>query len=238
MIGIILIVISWGFLRIQGLSLSTLGFNKPLQRSIELIAGLLIASLFASAQFVLISYFSDFQWVLNPDFSAAMVLESLRWNLNSVLYEELIFRGYLLYKAIEIIGAKKACLLSSAAFGIYHWFSYEVLGSLVPMVYVFLITSSFGLMLAYSFAKSKSIILPIALHLGWNTITILVFSNGPLGPQLLMPSTTEPMLLTTFQQGITSLAVPFGFVIIVLWIVTKKVYRCSQLGLFHPNIDG
>lgn len=228
MIGLILIAVSWFLLRIQNRSLSELGFNKPRQRLIEFMGGLMLAGLFVSVQFVLISHFSEFQWVINPDFSFSMALESLRWNINSVLYEELVFRGYLLYKAIELLGARKACFLSAAAFGIYHWFSYDVFGSVVPMIYVFLLTASFGLMLAYSFAMSKSVVLPIALHLGWNIVTILVFSSGPIGSQLLLPSTTEPMVMDTLQQIITSLVVPLGFVILVLWIVTKKVNRYAQ----------
>lgn len=228
MIGLILIAVSWVLLRVQGQPLSALGFNKPLQRLIEFVGGLLLAGLFASTQFVLISKFAKFHWVLNPDLSIALVLDSLRWNINSVLYEELIFRGYLLYKAIELLGRRKACFLSAIAFGVYHWFSYEVFGNLVPMVYVLLLTGSFGLMLSYSFSMSKSVVLPIALHLGWNIVTIIVFSNGPLGAQLLLPSTTEPWAISVFEQLVTSIIVPIGLVILVLWVVTKKVRKYRQ----------
>ncbi len=164
MIGLILISASWLLLRAEGKPLSVLGFNKPTQRGIECAMGLLIAALFASTQFLLTSHFADFEWVYNPDVNLSVAVESFRWNINSVLYEELLFRGYLLYKAIEFLGVRKACFLSSAAFGVYHWFSYGVFGSLVPMVYVFLMTGAFGLMLAYAFAKSNSIVLPVALH--------------------------------------------------------------------------
>lgn len=228
MIGPILIGVSWILLRVQGRPLSELGFNKPSQRLVELIGGLLIAGLFASTQFFLTSHFADFEWVRNPDMSTALVLDSLRWNVNSVLYEELVFRGYLLYKAIELLGARKACFLSAVAFGIYHWFSYGVLGDLVPMIYVFLLTGSFGLMLAYSFSMSKSVVLPIALHLGWNIVTILVFSNGPLGAQLLLPSPAEPMPMSAIEQMITSLVVPICLVVLVLWAVTKKIRTYGQ----------
>ncbi|WP_218311847.1 CPBP family intramembrane glutamic endopeptidase [Alteromonas antoniana] len=237
MIGLILIAISWGLLRVQGRSLSVLGFNRPAQRLIELIAGFVLASLFASAQFLLISKFSEFEWLPNPDFRAAMAFDSLRWIINSVLYEELIFRGYLLYKAMELIGTRKACFLSAIAFGAYHWFSNEVFGSLVPMVYVFLLTSSFGFMLACSFSMTKSLVLPVALHLGWNTVTILVFSNGPLGSQMFLPSTTDTVLMSTSQQIFTSFAVPLGLVILVLWVVTHRVHRDWQLTQCHSGTD-
>ncbi len=58
-------------------------------------------------------------------------MDSIRWNINSVLFEELLFRGYLLYKAIEWLGARKGCFLSAIAFGVYHWFSYGVIGNVI-----------------------------------------------------------------------------------------------------------
>ena len=42
-----------------------------------------------------------------------------------MLYEELLFRGYLLYQAMRLLGARRAVLLDAAAFGVYHWFSYD-----------------------------------------------------------------------------------------------------------------
>ncbi|MGQ8366196.1 CPBP family intramembrane glutamic endopeptidase [Glaciecola sp. 1036] len=225
MIGLILFAISWILLRLQKRPISELGFNKPVQRSVEFIGGLIIAAVFASFQFVLIAHFSDFNWQLNPEYSLSNLIQSLRWNLNSVLYEELLFRGYLLYKAIEYLGVRKACLLSAVAFGIYHWFSYGIWGALVPMVYVFILTGSFGLMTAYAFAKSKSVILPIALHLGWNLTTNLIFSNGPIGQQLLVPSISDPKVMESSEQIIANIIIPLSFVSLVLWIVTKKIAR-------------
>lgn len=228
MIGLILIGVSWLLLRIQGRPLSVLGFNKPAQRFGEFVAGFMLACGFATTQFVLTSVFSDFDWVLNPDYNATKLLDALRWTLNSVLYEELLFRGYLLYKAIERVGTRKACWLSAAAFGIYHWFSYGLFGSVIPMIYVFFLTGSFGLMLAYSFAMSKSVVLPIALHLGWNVVTILVFSNGPIGAQLLQPSAGEPLTMSSVQQLTINIVIPVSLVVSVVWVVTKKIRRYNE----------
>ncbi len=187
MIGVILLALSWVLLRLQGKPLTVLGFNRPAQRAVEFAAGLLLAAVFAGAQFLMRAELADFRWVFNAQLALSQLLEGVRWVVNSVLYEELLFRGYLLYQAIQYLGARKGCWLSAAAFGVYHWFSYSVLGSLVPMLYVFLYTGLFGLMLAWAFARTQSIILPIALHLGWNLTTILVFSAGPIGAQLLLP---------------------------------------------------
>ncbi len=109
------------------------------------------------------------------------------WILKAVVLEELVFRGALLYLLIKYLGAVRACLVSSLLFGIYHWFSYEVFGSrLVLMIYILLVTGAGGWMFSYAFAKTKSLYAPIGLHLGWNLVTAVVFSSGPIGTQLLV----------------------------------------------------
>jgi len=229
MIGIILLAASWLALKYEKKNLTVLGFNRPKRRSIEFSAGLIIAGAYASLQFILISHWSNFNWQLNTDYSLYNALESLRWNINSVLFEEFIFRGYLLYKAIQLLGERWGCFLSAIAFGVYHWFSYGVIGSIVPMVYVFLLTGTFGLMLAYAFAKTGSIILPIALHLGWNLVTILVFSNGPIGDQLLIKSTENVDLIEGYRSLIVSVLIPFSYPLLMLWLLIKnKRVRLSE----------
>ena len=54
------------------------------------------------------------------------------------------------------------------------------------MAYIFLVTGAGGWMFAYAFAKTKSLFAPTGLHLGWNLVTAIVFSSGPIGNQWLI----------------------------------------------------
>ncbi|AOS96932.1 CAAX amino terminal protease self- immunity [Microbulbifer aggregans] len=231
MIGPLLVAISWILLRIEGRKISVLGFDKPQQRSIEFLSGFTVAAVFAAGQLLLVGWFSGFSWMLNPDLTVSVVLEGLSWNVNSVLFEELIFRGYLLYKAIELWGPKRACLLSAAAFGVYHWFSQGVFGQLVPMVYLFMMTGLFGLMLAYAFERSKSVVLPVALHLGWNLVSIFVFSNGPIGSQLFIPAISEPTMMSGLEQSVVSILLPVTLPVLVLWVIVRRIDRYRHGGV-------
>ncbi|HKG05895.1 MAG TPA: CPBP family intramembrane glutamic endopeptidase [Pedobacter sp.] len=125
--------------------------------------------------------FVNNSWTTNNQATGKVILESLRWTFVSVLYEELIFRGALLYIAIKKLGVLKACLLSAVCFGIYHWFSYNLFGNPLMMVITFSMTSIVGLSWAFAFARSGSLYLPIALHFGWNLFNTVVFSNGNFG---------------------------------------------------------
>ena len=133
------------------------------------------------------AYFKEVTYVLNPDYGIGKMLGGSFWVVQAVIFEELVFRGALLYLLIRYIGLIKACLISSIVFGVYHWFSYGVLGSrLILMIYIFLITGAGGWMFAFAFAKTKSLFAPTGLHLGWTIVTAIVFSAGPIGNQLLI----------------------------------------------------
>lgn len=123
---------------------------------------------------------------MNENISSAIVFESFFWDVKSVLTEELIFRGALLYILIQKLGSSKAVLISAIASGIYHWFSYGVLGNLMAMIFVFIGTGLMGYAWAWAFSKTKSIMLPLGLHLGWNFVHNVIFSKGPLGEVVLV----------------------------------------------------
>ncbi len=142
-----------------------------------------------------------------------MLLNGVGWNIKSVLFEELIFRGALLFIVIRKIGEVKACFLSAVCFGIYHWFSFGAFGNPVQMVFIFFMTGIAGLAFAFAFAKTKSLYFPIGLHLGWNLCTNILFSNGPMGQQLFIRENKNK------QDGVLSLAI-FLFQVAALPLIT------------------
>jgi membrane protease YdiL (CAAX protease family) len=199
MAGIIVeLVISWLLLWFfEKKHLTALGIGIQPKRMRDLGYGLLGAAICCVVYHLL----TTVHWRLNRMFT----LNAIWWVLKSVLFEELAFRGALLYIAIKKLGMTKACMLSALCFGIYHVFSYGAYGNPGNALMIILITGFVGLALAYAFANTQSIYLPIGLHLGWNLINILVFSAGPLGRQLFVKSgygglTGIPSLLVFLLQ--------------------------------------
>ena len=213
MIGPILLALSWILLRLEGKSLGVLGVDAPVLRLRQFGAGFLVAGLAVVIQQLAHAAVAEVPWRLNPAADAARLARSVRWNVNSVLYEELLFRGYLLYQALRRLGARRGVLLGAAAFGVYHWFSYGIIGNPVMMAFVFVLTGAFGFMLAFAFATTKSIALPIGLHLGWNLVSYLGFSTGPLGPGLLVSGNGAARLEATgFPSLLLNLVLPLVLV--------------------------
>lgn len=239
MIGPILLAVSWVLLKLEGKGLGAIGLNAPVARLRQFTAGLLIAGVVAALQHLGSSFLTGIPWQRNASLDTALILEHLRWNTNSVLYEELLFRGYLLYQAIRWLGVWRGSLLGATAFGIYHWFSYGLLGNPVMMAFIFVFTGAFGLMLSLSFAKTKSIAAPIGLHLGWNVTSYLIFSSGPLGQAILIPASGVAPIETPDLAGFfLSVGLPLLMVVGVCWYVIRgNPHDGTEKDLFSPNTD-
>ncbi|MFG0260484.1 MAG: CPBP family intramembrane glutamic endopeptidase [Phycisphaerales bacterium JB041] len=189
MIGLLVVfLISWVLLsRVAREPIAVLGIAPTRRRLEELLVGALFMAGVGVINFVWQAHIDEIGYRLNPDYGAGQMLFGSLWVLRAVVFEELAFRGALLYLLIKHVGAVRACLLSSLAFGVYHWFSYEVFGSrLVLMAYVLLVTGAGDWMFSYAFARTRSLYAATGLHLGWNLVAAVVFSSGPIGDQLLL----------------------------------------------------
>lgn len=232
MIGIIVeLTISWFVLWfICKKHLSVLGFRPTKNRMTQLIVGLFIAATCCTLWQLMTTGFVDNGWVLNKQATVKGILESSRWTLVAVLYEELIFRGALLYIAIKKLGTTKACILSAVCFGIYHWFSYNIFGNPSMMVIVFLMTATVGLSWAFAFARTGSLYLPIGLHLGWNLFSIVVFSNGKFGQAILVKANAIKLqgVLSWFVFLFQVLALPILTFWYLKWISNKQAVSVDK----------
>lgn len=226
MIGIIVeLVISWLLLWVVcKKNLFALGFGPTKSRITNLIVGLLMAASCCTLWQFMTTALINNSWVLNKQATVKGILESSRWVLVAVLYEELIFRGALLYIAIKKLGLVKACVLSAVCFGIYHWFSYNVFGNPLMMVIVFLMTATVGLSWAFAFAKTGSLYLPIGLHLGWNLFSMVIFSNGNFGQAILIKANGNQVqgLLSWLVFLFQVLALPLFTFLYLKWLSTKQ----------------
>lgn len=188
MLGIIvLIAVSWLLIWFfEKGNLSVLGFNPGAGViKLAILLFLLTAVCCASGYLLKIYYRIDI-FRLSEDISPNLIVKGLWNNLKSVLTEELLCRGVGLYILVKKLGVRWGILISSVLFGVMHWFNTGVWGNLPQMAMLFGFTFFMGLILAYSFVKTGSILVPIAIHLGWNLTQNFIFSDGPFEAPLLV----------------------------------------------------
>ncbi len=221
MIGIlVLLALSWLILYyVEKENLSVLGVYPTKKRVVHFFAAFLVTSLLCFATQYIELILTDSEWFINDSIAGVTIVKGFFWDIKSVLTEELLFRGALLYILIQKIGEQKSILISACSFGIYHWFSFGVFGNTFAMLLIFIGTGLMGYAFALSFSKSKSLLLPIALHLGWNFTYNTVFSNGPLGELILISrGGVELTGLTSLFNFANGLIIAPIIVLLYVWL--------------------
>lgn len=186
MLGIfVILLISWGLLYlIEKEHLDILGIIPILTRVSQFTIGFCFICLVILLKIYIETQVEEIEWKAN-EFKVSTLFRAFIYHIKSALTEDLVFRGAILYILIKRIGAVYAILLSSIVFGMYHWFSYGILNERwILLAYVFIVTGFTGYVWAYAFYKTKSIMIGLGFHLGYNFIMTCFFESQPYGELL------------------------------------------------------
>ncbi len=184
MLGLlVIIVISWVLLYFfEKRNITVLGIIPNKKRSLEFLLGFVIIIIICLSTIIIESYILNVEWKKNDTIDCRLLFDAFVYHIKSALTEDLVFRGAILYILIQRIKAKKAILISAFIFGVYHIFSYGMLESgLVAQLYIILITGFTGYVWAYTFDKTKSILMGLGFHLGHNYLMSMFYENQPYG---------------------------------------------------------
>lgn len=218
-----LLAVSWLLLRfLEKKDLAVLGLTPTVQRS-KYFLWLLITSVVVSVSaYLLRMYFVKEVYALAPSLTLKSVLQESWYQVRTVLTEELLCRGALLYILIRRIGRRNAVVVSSVLFALLHWMNAGVFGNLVQMIVVFSFTFTMGLLLAYAYARTFSILLPFAIHFGWNYVQNFVFPDSASGQHLFMLAAPPPEVTISYLAFYTMLMVPKLLVLVLNYLIVRQ----------------
>lgn len=205
-------------------NLSCLGLAPSRNRILDFLLFFFVTAFLCSTGFGLKYLLADRRWLLNPDFTWTLVADGIWWNIKSVMFEELIFRGALLYIMIVRLGTRRAIWISAIGFGMYHWFSHGTFGNPVGMTWDFVMSGLMGLVLGLAFARTKALYAPIAIHLGWNYTQQSLFSNGPIGKQILIELQPPEVQLTIGTWLLITFFPVISTLIINYWMIRRRKF--------------
>lgn len=230
MIGIVVqLLLSWLLLWwFDKSTLSVLGFTPSRKRLYDFALFFFISALLSASTFLLRMWIAKQQYQLNPELNWATIGDGVWYNIKSVLYEELIFRGALLYILIKKLGSPKAIVISASAFGAYHWFTHDTWGNPTGMLIDFVVTGAMGVVLAYGYVKSNSLYIPIAIHFGWNLTQQVVFSGGHLGKQLFIEVLPAPVVTVSYFAYFFMQLFPLVSVLLACYLLIRVIHRSNN----------
>ena len=78
-----------------------------------------------------------------------------------------------------------------------------------------------GLLLAYGYAKTFSLYIPCAIHLGWNLTKGFIFSEGPIGQGIFIQKQPQPEVTVSYFIFFVILFLP----ILSMWIINYLLLR-------------
>lgn len=225
MVGILFqLALSWVIVWVVAKeNLEVLGLRPTFKRLLDFLLFFVVTGVLCASGFFLKMLIAHQRWQWNSIVQWQEVLAAIWFTIKSTVFEELIFRGVLLYLLIKKLGETKAILISSVAFGVYHWFSHELWGNASAMITEFFVTGVMGMVLAFGYAKSKSLYIPTAIHLGWGIVQMVVFSSGPLGNQIYIEVMPRPIVTISYFSYMFMQLFPLISVYLVnFWLIWKK----------------
>jgi uncharacterized protein len=218
-----LIIISWILVWVfEKENLSVLGLTPTKTRLKYFAVVFSISSICSSTTFLLGALFAKEEYILAmPTTISSITIEV--WNqFRAVLTEELLCRGVLLYILIKRIGQKWAIIISSILFALLHWLNAGIWGNMVPMIIVFVFTFAMGLLLAYSYAKTFSILIPFSIHFGWNLTQNYIFPGTETGNHVFTLMTPPPMVTVSYFVLFIMLLFPKVSVLVFDYLIIRR----------------
>lgn len=224
-----LLVISWLLIwYFEKGNLSVLGL-MPTKVRIKYFAILFIVSAIISATTYLLKiYIAKEEYAISLSLTTMSVIVEIWYQFRTVFTEELLCRGALLYILIKKVGPDKAIIFSSLFFALLHWINAGVWGNILQMIMVFLFTFLMGLLLAYSYARTYSLLIPFAIHYGWNLTQNYIFPDTTTGNHIFVLNAPPPEVTISYFAFFTMLLLPKILVLIVDYLIIKK-YKQVQM---------
>lgn len=161
-----LLLVTWICVRLRRERLSSIGFVLDRRWARELGAGTLLGLGSALLAAALIWTAGGVRFELNPARGAAMLIHGAYAFLFVALFEETLFRGFVFQRFVAGAGVWVTQITLGLLFATSHWGNPDMHGATLAWATVELFLSAVLLGLAY--LRTRSLALPIGLHLGWN----------------------------------------------------------------------
>lgn len=163
---LLLLLVTFICLKLRKESLSDVGMGLNLRWFKQLFSGVFLGLVMMLGVVGFIWAFGGVTFELNNDRSLQILSYGFYLFFIGALSEEILHRGFIFQRLIDGIGVWGAQLLIASLFAFGHWGNPGMQGEtqIVATLDLFLGSLIFGL----AFIKTRSLALPIGLHLGWN----------------------------------------------------------------------
>lgn len=218
-----LLAISWLLIWVfEKKDLSVLGLAPTKARLTYFTLLFGVSALLSASTYLLRMYIAKEEYTIAQPLTTKTMLLEIWYQFRTVFTEELLCRGALLYILIKKIGQKRAIIVSSVIFAVLHWLNAGVWGNLIQLLMVFAFTFAMGLLLAFSYARTYSILIPLAIHYGWNLTQNYIFPDTSVGNHIFTLVAPPPTVTISYFAFFTMLLFPKIAILLVDYLIIKR----------------
>jgi len=158
--------LTWMFLQLEHRSLASVGLELGPRWAGEFLTGALGGAGLIALMALGAHLWGGCRWVRDLQAGPARMGGAAWLYLAVAAEEELLFRGYLFQRLARGFGARAALPLAAALFAGVHWGNPGMAGATRAWASLNLFLA--GLLLGLCYLRTRSLALPMGVHLGWN----------------------------------------------------------------------
>ncbi|MBK8789499.1 MAG: CPBP family intramembrane metalloprotease [Holophagaceae bacterium] len=152
--------------RLEGRSFSSLGFLPGRRWLLECLAGTVGGILLILVTALLVQGLGGFHWERGTQVGARQLLAAAWLFLGVAFNEEILARGFPFQRLVEGAGTWVGQLVFAALFALGHWGNPGMHGA--TRAWATLNIGLAAILLGFCYLRTRSLALPIGVHLGWN----------------------------------------------------------------------
>ena len=174
----LLVVVTWFLYKIEHKSIKAIGLNITAKHLLFLVLGLLIGiTALGLENFFRIIYTGE-HWNISSSIDQPAIWKTLYVILPSVIVQELVFRGYLFVKTIEVTNVVIANVIFGILFMLVHVLDRDAMQNTGQLIFLIVSIPIGHLLFATALLRSKTLYFPIGLHWGNNWASSCLIGYG------------------------------------------------------------
>ncbi len=179
------------------------------------------------------SLYTGEQWHISSFTDQSVLWKGLYYVLPGVLVQELMFRGYLFTKTIEVSSVVKANIIFSILFMLVHVLDRDVLQQPAQLIFLAVAIPVGHLLFATALLRSKTLFLPIGLH--WGNNWAVNHLAGHTNNDHSIFYTTNSHIFSDWPSFIFLILIFNGFFLLVTFMIWKWPKTVSSVSLSKPD---
>lgn len=215
---LIALVMSWGLLKLENQSVSSIGFwPRDKKMTADFFIGLGIGILMLIVTFIITILLTKDDWKLNGHIDPIFIAVTFLACLWSAFVQEFVFRGYPFQLLLKTYRPWLAQLLIAIPFGLMHLkHGMETKEIIIVMCSTGVGSILFGL----AYLKTRNLMFPIGLHMGWNYAQELVprTTGGNTSALVLIPESHA-------NYNMFNISMPYFLILLITILAIWKIKK-------------